>query len=207
VNICVQCYHECILTRGWNKDTLLPAWFPLSNLQLGQHSKVLSMLNMKRDHNGTVVYDGNSNKEGRSTSQTSNASTASTTGTSGATGLSSFLDPTFLPMQPRPKRRYQIGVLGGGIAGLACCQELMQQLEQEKIDAQIILVEGTPSVKQIYACACSSIVKMPSLSFCVVSPPLFLYEYSSREIGRTLVDGSNHLFVLRPSSSREEKQQ
>ena len=99
--------------------TVLPQWFPLSNLQMGQH-KVLSMLHMKRDNSGKVIWDKDAAAAAESSLQTSG---------------------TQLPMQPRPKR-FQIGVLGGGIAGLACCLELIKQLEYENIDAQVVLLEA-----------------------------------------------------------------
>jgi hypothetical protein len=36
--------------------TVLPKWFPMSNLEGGQQ-KVLSMLSMKKDNHGNVVWD------------------------------------------------------------------------------------------------------------------------------------------------------
>jgi monoamine oxidase len=75
---------------------------------------------MKRDNNGNVIWD----KDAAAAAETSL--------------LTSGIQ---LPMQPRPKR-FQIGVLGGGIAGLACCVELIKQLEYENIDAQVVLLEA-----------------------------------------------------------------
>jgi lysine-specific histone demethylase 1 len=45
-------------------------------------------------------------------------------------------------MQPRVKKQYQIGVIGGGIAGLACCQELVRSLSNDGIDVKVTLVEA-----------------------------------------------------------------
>jgi hypothetical protein len=75
------------------QNTALPSWFPLSNLQSGSH-KLLSMLNMKRDNNGNVVYDIQNRIQ--------NEVEAALAG------------GTRMPMQPRINR-YEIGVLGGGI--------------------------------------------------------------------------------------------
>lgn len=116
---------EMRTSMGFNsflQNTLLPSWFPLSNLQLGQH-KVLSMLSMKRDNNGNVVWD-------------SNPAVPVSSNTAAIGG------GTQLPMHPRPKKQYQIGVIGGGIAGLACCQELVTALQNDGIDAQVTVLEA-----------------------------------------------------------------
>lgn len=97
-------------------NTQLPRWFPLSNLHIGQH-KVLSLMNMKKDNNGNVIWD---------------AEAAAT----GATSLSG----THVPMESRT--RYRVGVMGGGISGLACCLELLRLCDSQKIDVEVILLEG-----------------------------------------------------------------
>jgi monoamine oxidase len=107
-------------------NTPLPPWFPLSNLQMGQH-KILSMLNMKRDNSGKVTWE---NKHVDTSS--SDAVAAAMRG------------GTRLPMQPRPRKEYRIGVIGGGIAGLACCRELVMLLSNEGIDAHVTLMEARP---------------------------------------------------------------
>jgi len=101
-------------------NTLLPEWFPLSNLQVGQH-KVLSMLSMKKDHNGNVVWDDEARPKVDS---------------------STIIPPQkeLIPMEPRS--RYRICVVGGGIAGLSCCLELFRICEREDIDIEVVLVEG-----------------------------------------------------------------
>ena len=106
------------------QNTSLPPWFPLSNLQMGQH-KVFSKLNMKRDNSGKIVW------EAKSTDTASSDIAASLLG-----------GGTRLPMQPRDKKQYQIGVIGGGIAGLACCTELVSLLRNEGIDACVTLLEA-----------------------------------------------------------------
>lgn len=97
-------------------NTQLPKWFPLSNLHIGQH-KVLSIMNMKKDNNGNVIWD---------------AEAAASAGTS--------LMGTHVPMEARPC--YRVGVLGGGIAGLACCLELLRLGDSQDIDIEVVLIEG-----------------------------------------------------------------
>jgi [histone H3]-N6,N6-dimethyl-L-lysine4 FAD-dependent demethylase len=144
-------------------NTILPPWFPLSNLQLGPQKKVLTMLNMKRDNNGNVVYDHSKDLllHHGSTLETTDTTTITPMGVmsssstpfadvalnrSGACNAIAMrllaTSGTHVPMQPRPKPRYQIGVIGGGIAGLACCRELIRQLEQDGIDGQVTLLEA-----------------------------------------------------------------
>jgi hypothetical protein len=94
--------------------TYLPKWFPLSNLHVGQH-KLLSMLNMKKDSSGNAVWDPD------------------------ATGTGS-LKGTHVPMEPR--NRYRVGVMGGGISGLACCLELLRLCDVQNIDIEVVLLEG-----------------------------------------------------------------
>lgn len=98
------------------QSTHLPRWFPLSNLHIGQH-KVLSMMNMKKDNNGNVIWD---------------AEAAASAGTS--------LKGTHVPMEARLS--YRVGVLGGGIAGLACCLELLRLCDAQDIDIEVVLLEG-----------------------------------------------------------------
>jgi Flavin containing amine oxidoreductase len=95
-------------------STYLPRWFPLSNLHVGQH-KLLSMLNMKKDGSGNAVWDPD------------------------ATGTGS-LQGTHVPMEPR--NRYRVGVMGGGISGLACSLELLRLGDSQDIDIEVVLLEG-----------------------------------------------------------------
>ena len=99
------------------QNTHLPSWFPLANMHIGQN-KVLSLLNMKKDNNGNVVWD---------------AEAESAVAASSLTG-------THVPMEGRS--RYRIAVMGGGIAGLACALELLRLCEDEKIDIEVVLLEG-----------------------------------------------------------------
>lgn len=97
--------------------TQLPQWFPLSNLHIGQH-KVLSLLNMKKDNNGNAIWNIDAE-----------------------TGASkSSFQGTHVPMEAR--NVYRIGIMGGGISGLACALELLRLCKNESIDAQVILMEG-----------------------------------------------------------------
>jgi len=94
--------------------TQLPEWFPLSNLHIGQH-KVLSLMNMKKDHNGNVIWDAEA-----------------------ASQAASF--KTHVPFESR--NHFRVGVMGGGIAGLACCLELLRSFGSQGIDVEVILLEG-----------------------------------------------------------------
>jgi monoamine oxidase len=111
-------------SMGFNsflQNTILPPWFPLSNLH--SQSKVLSMLNMKRDSKGNVKWDGGQLNDIND-------------------DVNIMAGGTKLSMQPRNSNQYQIGVIGGGIAGLACCQELVSKLFNDGIDAKVTLIEG-----------------------------------------------------------------
>jgi Flavin containing amine oxidoreductase len=99
-------------------NTQLPNWFPLSNLHVGQQ-KVLSMLNMKKDNNGNVVWDDTARPYVDSLTVSS---------------------ADLIPMEPRS--RYRVCVVGGGIAGLSCCLELFRICERERINVEIVLLEG-----------------------------------------------------------------
>ncbi|CAJ1942726.1 unnamed protein product [Cylindrotheca closterium] len=110
-------------------DTQLPPFYPLSNLQSG-NNRVLGMLNMKRDNSGNVVWDKNS---------TTNAE-AEAALLAGGTRLQS------VPMQTRSGEYYKIGVIGGGIAGLSCCLELLTLLKNEGIKAKVTLLEARSRV-------------------------------------------------------------
>jgi len=100
-------------------NTPLPIWFPLSNLQISQH-KILSMLQMKKNNKGNIIWDS---KVAESKAETSSSMTGS-----------------HIPIEPRAC--YRIGIIGGGIAGLACALEIFRQAEQDKIDVEVVLIEG-----------------------------------------------------------------
>lgn len=110
-------------------DTPLPPFYPLSNLQSG-NNRVLSMLNMKRDNSGNVVWDEKAEADAQ----------AEASLLTGGTRLQS------VPMQPREGKHYKIGVIGGGIAGLSCCFELLTLLKNEGIKAKVTLLEARPRV-------------------------------------------------------------
>lgn len=97
--------------------THLPKWFPLSNHHIGQH-KVLSLLNMKRDNNGNAIWNVDSE----------------------TAVSSSVLQGTHVPMESR--QVYRIGIMGGGISGLACALELLRLCKNESINVQVVLLEG-----------------------------------------------------------------
>lgn len=104
--------------QSFLQTTPFPDWFPLSNLQVGQQ-KVLSLLNMKKDNNGNITWDESTNQY--------------------ADGFK-FPNEGLIPMEPRS--RYRICIVGGGIAGLSCCLELLRICDRERIDVEIVLVEG-----------------------------------------------------------------
>ena len=76
---------------------------------------------MKKDSSGNVVWDA-------STKSLTNSSMLNTT------------PAKLIPMEPRS--RYRVCVVGGGIAGLSCCLELFRISDRERIDLEVVLVEG-----------------------------------------------------------------
>lgn len=108
------------MSMGFNiflQNTFFPEWFPLANLEIGQH-QVLDTLGMKKD-GGILTWD-----ESKKPAQ--------------ELALSDFKQ--VLPMEPRS--RYRVVVVGGGIAGLSCCLELLQLSQREGLDIEVTLVEG-----------------------------------------------------------------
>ena len=110
------------MSMGFNtflQNTILPEWYPLSNLEVGQQH-VLDTLGMKKGSNGMLVWD--QSKRAREL-------------------LDDTIDLTpLIPMEPRS--RYRVVVVGGGIAGLSCCMELFQMCERDGVDIEVTLVEG-----------------------------------------------------------------
>ena len=78
------------------------------------------MLHMKKGKGDSVVWDDN------------------------ATKLDIDTTGTHIPMEPRS--RYRVGILGAGIAGLACASELLLQAERDNIDLEVVLLEGRSRV-------------------------------------------------------------
>jgi hypothetical protein len=123
-----QTEHGLRMSMGFEsflRETALPQWFPLSNLE-GGGQKVLSLLSMKRNHKGGVVWDDHHHYDKILPDATN------------SNGL--FHSGTHVPMAPRTK--YRIGIVGGGIAGLACAQELLRSCDREMIDVEVVLLEG-----------------------------------------------------------------
>lgn len=109
--------HMSIGFQAFLRDTLFPQWFPLSTSPSVQN-KVLSLLNMKKDHSGNVVWEDPSHLRGIS-----------------------FVQPVeMIPMEPRS--HFRVCVAGGGIAGLSCCLEVFRLCERANIDVEVVLVEG-----------------------------------------------------------------
>lgn len=97
------------------QDTQMPVWFPLSNLHINKQ-KVLSMLQMKKNSKGNIVWDEKTSTDG------------------------SNVQGTHLPMVSRS--HFRIGIIGGGIAGLACAKELLRLGDEEGINLEVVLLEG-----------------------------------------------------------------
>ena len=108
--------------------TALPPWYPLSNLY--SHTKALNLLSVKQEN-------GKGNRDNGGTPTNKNYANLST-----VSNVATMAGGTRLPMQSRAKKEYRIGVIGGGIAGLACCQELVTALKNDGIDAKVTLVEA-----------------------------------------------------------------
>jgi len=105
-------------------STSLPPWFPLSNMG-GQQAKVLSTLQMKRNSSSVSWSKDNCNtkKESPAIPKTLN-----------------FL----IPMKAR--NVFKVGILGGGIAGLACAFELLRLSKSEHLEVEVTILEGRDRV-------------------------------------------------------------
>ena len=100
-------------------NTALPDWFPLSNLQLGQQRKVWSMLNLKRGKKSNTAQTSTDTLQPNAVPSSVNDGTMVNTVPSATNDeMLMITSGTDLPMKQRPKPRFQIGVIGGGIAGL-----------------------------------------------------------------------------------------
>jgi monoamine oxidase len=68
-----------------------------------------------------------------------------------------------VPMEPRS--RYRICVVGGGIAGLSCCLELFRISDRERIDLEVVLVEGRSRLGGRIWTDCSTFKAAPNVVF------------------------------------------
>lgn len=103
--------------QSFLQNVTLPDWFPLANHQITGGQKVLNMLNLKKDHSGNVIWDEN------------------------ARNIDSYIPKReLIPMQSRTQ--FRVCVVGGGIAGLSCCLELLRECEKQKVNVEVILLEG-----------------------------------------------------------------
>jgi len=110
-------------------QTALPAWYPLSNVKLGEKQQVLNLLNLKRDSKGNVTWDAKAEER------------------KGALPLMSDLKAgggSVIPMEPRTC--YRVCVVGGGIAGLSACLEIFRKCERDGVEVEVCLVEGRSRV-------------------------------------------------------------
>lgn len=111
------------------RNSLLPEWYPLSNLKVDQ-SKILNMLQMKKNNKGGVEWD---KQKAPSESVPRNTPTAVP-----------LRQPLFVT---KPRNTYRIGILGGGIAGLACAAELLRLArDEEHLEIEVTLIEGRSRV-------------------------------------------------------------
>ena len=99
--------------------TPFPNWFPLSN-KSGQQRRVLQMLNMEHKNAG-VAWNTDNMGNAASSVNPNNL-------------------PRLLPMQPRS--HFRIGIIGGGISGLASAHQLLRLAQSQKIDVEVVLLEA-----------------------------------------------------------------
>lgn len=101
--------------------TPLPPWFPLANMKIGREQDLLSKLSMKRGRSGSAVLDIKTDALTKRK-----------------------LMEKLVPMKPR--NRFRVCVIGGGIAGLSCCSEIFRECDKEKIPIEVVLLEGRDRV-------------------------------------------------------------
>ena len=119
------------------RKTNIPAWYPLSNIECSQ-AKIMNLLRMKRNHKGEVGWDRKGDPHLHSPIP-------------GNTNTSSICRG-IIPMEPRGT--FRVGVIGAGIAGLACAMELLLLSSGEsngngsgpKVDMEVVLLEGRSRV-------------------------------------------------------------
>lgn len=104
------------------QHTDLPPWYPLSNLEVSQQ-RVLEMLNLKKDGKSAVKID------------------EAAAGYLPGESLDNVVLPDTVPMAPRDFG-YKVVVMGGGIAGLSSCLELLRESAREGLDVEVTLVEA-----------------------------------------------------------------
>lgn len=109
--------------------TALPPWYPLSNLYT--HNKALTLLSKPQSESKKPKRNSGGTKTEKTKMNLSRSSE-----------VAAIAGGTKLPMHSRAKKEYRIGVIGGGIAGLACCRELITALNNDGIDAKVTLVEA-----------------------------------------------------------------
>ena len=113
-------FHTSLSFSSFFQNTIIPHWFPLSNIKVDQ-SKKLSMLQMKRNKKGGVDWDDRLKNSSALPPLQSN--------------------PHALPVTPR--NCFCVCVIGGGISGLACALELLRTEDiEEKPNLEVMIVEG-----------------------------------------------------------------
>ena len=107
------------------QETVLPPWYPLSNMT-GQQNKILSILQVKK-HKGGVEWkeEALQAKKHKGAVEWKEEAVRSSS------------------VRSSPMR---VGVVGGGLSGLACCWELLRSGKEKGLRLEVTLLEGRPRV-------------------------------------------------------------
>lgn len=97
--------------------TQLPIWYPLRNVYSGR-AKILNMLNLKTNKCGLSTVKHNASK-----GFIANASSASTS-----------------------RKHFRVAVIGAGLSGLGCAQELLRLSNEKNIPLEVVLIEARDRV-------------------------------------------------------------
>jgi hypothetical protein len=134
--------HTSLNLESFFQCSKLPPWYPLSNIDGFKQNKVLSMLKLKKKkENGEVEFDDpiGDNVELSIADQTMNLVNDNSNNENAVR---------------EEKKVYRVGILGGGIAGLACAAELLRLAETDESaqddiaikNMQVFLLEGRDRV-------------------------------------------------------------
>jgi len=104
------------------QNVILPPWFPLCNIQcVGGTNKILKMFHMK-NKGGKLIHDD----------------TAST--------KEQEQELMHTTMKPRNNSSFRIGIIGGGLAGLSCANELLRKATQDDLNVEVVVMEAKDRV-------------------------------------------------------------